>query len=277
MNQICFNGKYLPAETPAILPTNRSYRYGDGLFETIRLVRGAMPLAAYHFERLFSGIGLLEYEVPALFTPAKIQQQIILLCERNGCGNLARVRLSVFRGNGGLYDDDRKLQYMIECWPLDEEMVKLNTNGLVIGIYPHARKSCDALSNLKSASFLPYAAAAEYAKKNKLNDCILLNTQGSLADSTIANIFLVKEKKLITPPLSEGCVNGVMRRYLLEQMKKADIDCTEEALSPDDLENADEVFLTNAIRGVRWVKEFGNRTYTNAKAVEIFNRFIKTI
>lgn len=277
MNQICFNGKYLSAEQPVLSATNRGYRYGDGLFETLKVSKGKIALAAYHFERLFSGLELLAYDIPRLFTCKILEEEILDLCRKNGCNNRARIRLSVFRGNGGLYDDDRKLQYIIECWPLDESIEKLNQNGLVIDVYPHARKSCDAFSNLKSASFLPYAAAADYAKKNKLNDCFILNSQERIADSTIANIFIVTGDVISTPPLSEGCVNGVMRRYLLENLKNSGMAVKEQAIAIADLMKADEVFFTNAVRGIRWVKQLGNKTYTNPKTVEIFNRFIKTI
>jgi branched-chain amino acid aminotransferase len=166
---------------------------------------------------------------------------------------------------------------VIECWPLKESVNKLNENGLVIDIYPDARKSCDIFSNLKSANFLPYTMAARYAKENKLNDCLVLNTTGRIADSTIANVFIIKDGAITTPQLQEGCVNGVMRRYLIEQMRAMNYEIREEALTASNLELADEVFLSNAINGIRWVKQCQNTIYTNVKTVEIYNRIIKTI
>ncbi len=277
MGQICFNGKFIQDDQPVFEATNRGYRYGDGLFETMRLVNGRLSLGDYHFERLFSSLYLLDYELPGLFTQKKIEEEINILCEKNKCVSLARVRLSVFRGNGGLYDSDRKLQYLIECWPLDEGINKLNENGLVLGVYPHGRKSCDPFSNMKSASFMLYAAAADFAQKRQFNDCLVLNMFERIADSTIANLFIINDGVVITPPLSEGCVNGVMRRYLLEQMTKAGITYKESPLRTEDLLHADELFLTNAIRGIRWVKAMGDKTYANTRTVEIFNRFIQTI
>jgi branched-chain amino acid aminotransferase len=275
MNYINLNGKIQPGDKPALFVSNRSYRYGDGLFETIKLINEKILLAQYHFERLFSGLLLLQFEIPKLFTTEKLTKEILSLCKKNDCGQRARVRLSVFRGNGGLYDEERALQYVIECWPLDESVNKLNENGLVIDIYPDARKSCDIFSNLKSANFLPYSLAAVFAKENKLNDCLLLNSSGNIADATIANLFIIKDGIVITPGLSEGCVNGVMRRYLLEKLQDTGFKIKETSVSKEDVEKAEEVFLTNAMNGIRWVKQFRDKYYSNKMTVEIYHRVLK--
>ena len=274
---ICLNGKILRAEDPVLLASNRGYRYGDALFETMKVASKNILLEAYHFERLFAGLRLLQFEVPKLLTREKLCKEVLLLAEKNNCGNLARIRLSVFRGNGGVYDEERTPQYLIECWPLNESLNRLNENGLVIDVFPAARKSCDSFSHLKSANYLPYTMAAIYAKANKLNDCLVLNTDGNIADATIANVFLIKEGVIITPGPDQGCVNGVMRRHLLEKMKDAGYSIQENPVSVSTLEEADEVFLTNAISGIRWVKQFREKGYLNNLTVEIYNRFIKTI
>lgn len=277
MENICFNGKIVAGSGPVLMASNRGYRYGDGLFETMKLVKGNIVLAALHFERLFSGLSLLKFDLPELFSAEQLQKDILQLCHKNNCGQLARVRLSVFRGNGGLYDADKKAQYLIECWPLQESVNQLNENGLVIDVYPDARKSMDQFSQLKSANFLPYSMAALYAKENKWNDCLVLNTSGNIADSTIANIFMIKEKVITTPALTEGCVGGVMRRHLLTALGKEGYDIKETMVTVDDLQKADEVFLTNAINGIRWVRQFRDRVYSNSSTMEIFTRFVKTI
>jgi branched-chain amino acid aminotransferase len=277
MNSICFNGKIIPGDKPVLMASNRSYRYGDGLFETMKLLNGHIVLEQFHFERLFAGMSLLKFDVSKLFTAQRIQQEILQLCQKNGCDKMARVRLSVFRGNGGLYDEDKTLQYLIECWPLNESVNKLNENGLVIDVYQDARKSCDKFSNLKSANFLPYTMAAQYAKENKLNDCLVLNTKGGIADATIANVFIIKDGVISTPALDEGCVNGVMRKYLIEKLRGMSYELREGALTINDLGNANEVFLTNAISGIRWVRQFRDKMFTNLKTMEIYNRFVRTI
>lgn len=277
MNFILLNGKITSGDEPALMVSNRSYRYGDGLFETIKVIQGRIVLQAYHFERLFSGFAVLKFEIPKLFTKEKLEEEILALCKRNECEKLARIRLSVFRGNGGLYDGDTTLQYVIECWPLEESVNKLNENGLVIDVYPDAIKSCDKFSNLKSANFLPYSMAALFAKENNLNDCLVVNNSGNIADSTIANVFVVKDAVISTPSLEEGCVNGVMRRHLLQLMSNAGYTIRETVIPVTDIENADEIFLTNAIHGIRWVKQFRDKISTNGISQEIYYRYIKTI
>ena len=277
MSYLNFNGKILNADNPVLMASNRSYRYGDGLFETMRIQHGKIVLANYHFERLFASLSILKYQTPSLFTPAKLEKEILQLCQRNQCEKLARIRFSVFRGNGGINNDDKNLQYLIECWPLNSSIIKLNENGLVIDIYPDAKKSTDQFSNIKSANFLPYSMAALYAKESKLNDCLVLNTAGKIADATIANLFIIKENIIKTPSLDQGCVNGVMRRYLLESLSVEGYNISETSISIEDVKNANEVFLTNVISGIRWVKQFENVNYGNAKTIEIYNQLIKTI
>ncbi|NOT51030.1 MAG: hypothetical protein HOP10_07110 [Chitinophagaceae bacterium] len=272
MNYVSLNGKIQPGSEPVLLAGNRGYRYGDGLFETMKMVDGKIQLVNYHYERLLSGLSLLQFEIPKLFTPEKLQEEIITICRKNECEQLARTRLSVFRGNGGLYENNRSLQYLIECWSLNASVNKLNENGLVIDVYTGARKSCDQFSNLKSANFLPYSMAALYAKKNKLNDCLVLNTHDRICDSTIANLFWIKNGTIFTPALPEGCVNGVMRRHLLKELEMAGYNVKQTTAAITDIENADEIFLTNAINGIRWVKQFRESIYSNIKTVEIFNQ-----
>ncbi|MBI5856496.1 MAG: aminotransferase class IV [Sphingobacteriales bacterium] len=270
MSFICFNGKLVSEDVPVLLAANRSYRYGDGLFETMKMQKGELLLKQLHFERLFSGLTILKFELPVFFTAGKLDDEIKKLCQKNNCEALARIRLSVYRGNGGLYDGGMKPGYVIECWPLDKEENKLNENGLVIDIYPDARKSCDKFSNLKSSNFVPYAMAALYAKENELNDSLVLNVHERICDSTIANIFWIKDNLIFTPPLSEGCVAGVMRKYLLEKLPRLNYRIQKKILTVTDLLAADEVFLTNAIKGIRWMKQFRDKSYNADKTVEIY-------
>ena len=251
---------------------NKSYRYGDGLFETMKVKGKIISLERFHFERFYYGLEQMGFEIPVLLTTEKLKQQIMLLCEKNKCDSWARVRLSVFRGNGGLYEGNNDLQYVIECWPVNDSVNQLNDNGFVIDIFPDARKSCDKFSNIKSANYLPYVMASRYAKENKLNECLVLNIHDRIADGTIANIFLIKDEKIITPHLNEGCVKGVMRSRLIEQLN-----VKEDVLTIDDLLSADELFFTNAIYGIRWVKQFRNKTYSNLITSKLHNELVRTI
>ncbi len=280
MNYIFINGKVLEDDEPVLPSQNRGYRYGDGLFETMKVINGQIQLENYHFERLKSGMELLEFKFPVLFNQEKIRDEIIQLCLKNDCGKLARVRLSVSRGSGGVYDCDDQLKYLIECWPLNESFNKLNEIGLIIDLYPDARKSVDKFSNLKSANYLPYVMAAIWAKKNNLNDALLLNSYERICDTTIANVFWIKEGIIYTPPLTEGCIAGVMRKRILDcqlQISDLGLQIGESVLSEDKLQNADEVFFTNAIWGIRWVKKFRNLYCSNKISKKIFEKITKPV
>jgi branched-chain amino acid aminotransferase len=111
---------------------------------------------------------------------------------------------------------------------------------------------------------------AFYAKENRLDDCLILNSYGRICDATIANVFWVKDKSVYTPPLSEGAVAGVMRRHLLNILPQKDYRMEEKILEIADLKEADELFLTNATFGIRWVKEFQRREFKNTLSATIY-------
>ncbi|MCH5717583.1 aminotransferase class IV [Niabella hibiscisoli] len=135
------------------------------------------------------------------------------------------------------------------------------------------KKSCDAYANIKSASALLYAVAANYSKQQKWNDCIILNQRENICESIIANLFWIKDERLFTPALTEGCVDGVMRSYLIDQIGTI----TETPCRPDDLLQADEVFLTNAIRGIRWVQSIESIHYQNTISKQLHQQLIQPL
>ena len=270
------NDKIYKEGTSVITPDNRSLRYGDGLFETLKIYKGIIQLRDYHFERLFFGMDALQFEIQKYFTADYLENKIAELCKKNQHDLFTRVRLMIFRGNGGLYDPENNFpNYIIQTWSIDG-FSGLNSNGLIIDVYPDAKKSCDKFSHLKSNNFLPYIMAALHAKTIKANDCFLLNNYDRVCDTTIANIFIIKDEVIYTPALSEGCVAGVMRRFVIEKLT-SDFKIIEKPLSIEELQNADEVFLTNSIKGIRWVKQFRDSQYNNITVKKIHELFIKTI
>jgi len=273
-NYFNHNGKLFEVSDPALSITNHSYRYGDGLFETMKMVNGKIELIKFHFERLFYSMQVLGFRVPVLFSENEIIKQINLLAEKNNCARLARIRLSVSRGEGGINDCDDELQYTIECFAADENINRLNENGFIIDIFPDAVKSCDKFSNLKSATYLHYVMAARFAKENKLNDALVLNQHNRICEASIANLFWIKNEIIYTPPLSDGCVMGTMRKYLLHKLPVAGFAVRESICTAEDLQDADELFLTNAVYGMRWVKEFRDKSYMNALSNRIYESLV---
>lgn len=270
------NHKMVASGKAVLTADNRSFRFGDGLFETMRLTQGEIALSDYHFERLFSSLQAFHFDVPAHLTAAFFLEQIKKLAAKNNHQKSARVRLTVFRSDGSLYDFANNLpNYIIQTWSLNKAAVRLNKNGLTAGIYTKARKACDDFSHIKNNNFLPYIMGALWARQNKLDEAVILNNYNRVADATITNIFLVKDGKIETPALSEGCISGVMRRYLIECIKKEGLPFEETAIAPDALADANEFFVTNAVRGINWVGQCDRHNYNNQLAAYLFDKFLK--
>jgi branched-chain amino acid aminotransferase len=270
---INYNGSLPPSGTPFLDAGSRAFRYGDGLFETMLVQKDQIRLAGYHFDRLFSGMGFLRFAIPPGFTRERLTREVLELCDRNGGLSLSRVRLVVFRNEGGIFDGaNSDPHYVIESWPLPENAPELPPKDLVIDVFPEGRKACDPLANLKSNNYLLYLLAARYAGEYRLDDCLVLNSRDTLADTVIANLFYFREGRCYTPPLSDGGVAGVMRRHLLAAMPGAGFTVEEKTVTVPDLLAADEVFLSNAIRGIRCVAAFRETRYTNILTTTLYQK-----
>jgi len=282
LTQICFmsnlnyynlDGKIFIESENNISVNNRSFRYGDGFFETMKLVDGKIKLKELHFERILYSLKILGFITAKHFSFEELDRLIITLAAKNNHIKLGRIRITFFRDDAGLYEvTNFHPHILIQSFALNESVNELNQNGLVIGLYPIAKKSCDIFSNIKSNNYLQYAMAALWAKENKLNDALLLNSKNNIADSTIANIFIVKNRVIKTPALTEGCVAGVMRKQIIDTLKQNNFEVAETSINIEDITNADEVFLTNAIKGINWVRQFGESNYANFETRKIYNQ-----
>ena len=278
MNHFTYNGKFYQLPEPVIGAANRGLRYGDGLFETMKMLNGNIIQQAGHFERLWQGMNVLQFEKPGLFTKGSLITAIKKLAKKNDHEKAARIRLNVFRGEGGLYDAvNNAPNYIIETWPLQDNNGLWNSNGLVAGIFEDAKKSCDILSNIKHNNYLLYVLAALKAKNEKWNDAIVLNQFGRISDSTIANVFLIKDEMISTPALTEGCVAGIIRKSLINYLCQNNFICKEATVTIEDITNADEVFFTNSINNIRWVQRIGDVIYGNTFTQKIYTSFTPTI
>lgn len=242
------------------------------------MVNGKIALSKYHFERLFTSLELLQFDKPNYLTADYLLNQINELAAKNYHGKLARIRLMIFRGNGGLYDPENHLpNWLIQTWGLNPQNNILNENGLVIDIFKDAKKAADNFSHVKSNNYISYSMAALWAKKNHLNDALILNCSNRIADATIANVFIVKDGAVKTPALSEGCVSGVMRRHLLKCMREENIPAEETQIEAEEFLQASEVFLTNGVYGIKWVQSCGQSNYTNQLSARLHKKFIEPL
>jgi branched-subunit amino acid aminotransferase/4-amino-4-deoxychorismate lyase len=261
---INFNGEIVPADEPVFGINNRGFRYGDGLFETMRRMGGELKFAELHSERLRKGLKLLKMDswshVDAWFMRERVEE----LARRNKSGPDARIRLTVFRDGEGLYSPaSNKMGYVLEVQKMNEGKYSLNKKGLIIDVYEELTKPANALSGLKTCNSMVYVMAGIFKNQNELDEALILNPDGFLCESVSSNIFVVYDRKLYTPSLREGCVAGVMRQVVIRLAKENGIELIEAQINPDILNEADEVFLTNAVRGIQWVMGFNHKRYFN--------------
>jgi len=209
---------------------------------------------------------VLRMNVPAEFTSENIQELIIQLLKHNSHAPNARIRLTVFRNDGGFYTpESNDISFLIESEEIDGPY-QLNQKGLWADIYADIKKPINKLSNIKTGSALMYVMAGLAKQSMKLDECFLINENSSICESISSNIFIVKNGTIYTAPLSEGCVAGIMRKQIMSLATQNKILTFESPITINTLMNGDEVFLTNAISGVQWVGQFKQKFYTNKMA-----------
>lgn len=268
MEWVCYNGDFFPAGEPIFSLQHKGIKYGDGVFETMKVYKGNILLVALHFERLFISLQLLQID-PKAFDRYQIEENILSLCSKNNCLDSARVRLTIVR--------NETAEYLIEAFPLSISENALNHEGWKIGIFPFARKNVDAYANIKSISYQLYVLAQLYAKEKTWDEAIVLNAFNHIADGSKTNVFLIKDNEIFTPALHQGCVNGVMRRFLIDELKKKGYRVHQAEVTEKNILLADEIFCTNAIRGMRWVSQFNERNFGNEHCLKIYNNLVSTI
>jgi branched-subunit amino acid aminotransferase/4-amino-4-deoxychorismate lyase len=260
---INYNGEILPADTKLLTVANRGFKYGDGLFESMRMMKGKLKFVDLHAERLQKGMRALHIDGYSQMDAYFLKEKAEELASRNKVKH-ARFRLTVYRDAEGLYTPTtNKMGYCLELQPMDEPRYFLNTKGLIMDMYSDMPKPINILSNYKTCNSMLFVMAGIYKAQNKLDDAFILNQSGFLCETISANVFVLYQNHLYTPALSEGCIGGVMRQVVMDLAIVNNIPMTEAQLDPEILNQADEVFITNASRGIQWVMGFGRKRYFN--------------
>lgn len=260
---VCLNGENIPADLPVIKANNRAFNFGDGAFETIRCLNSEPLFFANHYMRLRNALYNLKIELPAGHTENYFRKQIFNLLQQNRMYQGASVKIVVFRKGGGKYiPETNESEYIIYCIPTDTQYFTLNDKGIRISLFHNVVKPINIFSAYKNCNSLIYVMAGIYKKEQNIDDCLLYNQEGKIIEAISSNFFLVENNKLITPSVESGCVDGTMRRTVIEIARKLSIPVIETmGITKDDLFAADEIFLTNAVVGVRWVLAFEDKRY----------------
>lgn len=257
------NGHLISIYEPTVSFSNRAFRYGDALFESIRVCNNKVMFLKEHLTRLKLGMTVLRMNLPAEFTSENLSEFILQLLKHNTDAPYARIRVTVFRNGGGYYTPETNdISFLIESSELEGPYV-LNKKGLWVDIYADIKKSINKLSNIKSANSLLYVMAGIAKQSMKLDECLLINENGTICEGISSNVFVVKNGTLFTAPLTEGCVAGVMRKQVMHLATENKILTFESPITMYTLLNGDEIFLTNSIQGIQWVGQCKDRFYTN--------------
>ncbi|MDR7211334.1 aminotransferase class IV [Flavobacterium piscis] len=275
---INFNGNLIE-QSNNILTQNRAFLYGDGVFETLKIVNGEILFLEDHYFRLMASMRVVRMEIPMNFTMEYLEEQILNLVKYKGIEISARARITVFRNDGGLYlPKTNEVSYLIHAVSLENTLYALNTAQYEVDLYKDFYITKQLLSSIKTTNKLINVTGSIFADENGLANCILLNDAKNVVEALQGNLFMVQGKKLITPPVSEGCLNGVMRKQILALAKKVEgIEVIEEIISPFELQKADELFLTNVIIGIQPITKYRKKEFTSNLAYLLVQKLNESI
>ena len=273
---INYNGQLIPEDSPILGEPNRSaFRYGDGLFETIRTFGDTINFWEDHYLRLMASMRILRMEIPMNFTMEFLASEISKLISAKELDTSAsRVRLTVFRKDGGKYNPDtNEVSYVISAEPLQNPFFVSEAEPYRIELFKEHYLSTGLLSTLKTSNRIINVVGSIYALENKVDNYILLNHKKHVVEALTGNVFLVQGQMLQTPSLDDGCINGIIRRKILEISNGGDqYNVVEKNISPFELQKADEIFITNAIIGIRSVTHYRRKEYGNAVAKNLVGK-----
>lgn len=271
------NGQVLPNNLPTINFGNRGHLYGDGVFESIRVVNGKAINVENHLIRLIEGAKALKMLVSESLTKELLDQKLAELIHKSQIKEGAKCRVSLDRCPGGSYLPTSNVsQLYIDILPLEKNFFELNSFGIDMDIYLDLKLEKSFLSKFKTKNGLKYIMAALFAEEKGLGDVFMTNDKGQVIETSNSNIFVVHNGVLYTPGIEDGCIAGTMRMQIINLALANNIKVYECPLMPQNLLSADEIFLTNAIQGVRWVGGFRTKKYENTMArrfVVLLNEF----
>ena len=269
------NGNIIKKEDASISILNRGFNYGDAVFETIKVAHNKILFWEDHYFRLMASMRILRMEIPMNFTLEFLEKQIFDLVQSNNSSTKTmRIKLIVFRNSNGFYlPDNNDVSYVISSEILNEDFYHLQENNNVVDLYKDHYVSADLLSTLKTNNRIINVTGSIFAKENDLDNCLLLNTQKQVVEALNANLFLVKGNTIKTPPLSDGCIKGVMRKQIIDIIKLIpDFVFEEASISPFELQKADELFLTNVIIGIQPITKYRKKEFDTEVARNLLGK-----
>ena len=267
---INFNGKILDESDQ--LSNNRGFLYGDAVFETLKIVNNKILFWEDHYFRLMSSMRIIRLDIPETYTPEFLKENIIKIHQKKSLTGNSRVRITVFRYSSGKYrPESNTSSFIISSEEVRESNYILNNGDYKVDLFKDFYLDNQLISSIKSNNKIINVVASIYSNENGLENCILLNKNKMVVEFINSNIFTVNKGKIYTPKLSSGCLNGVMRKNLINILKLNSFEVFEEDISTFDLTKSDEIFGTNIIQGLFSVTNYRNKNYSNSISLKILN------
>ncbi|WP_447637927.1 aminotransferase class IV [Flavobacterium microcysteis] len=269
---INFNGN--STDDANVLASNRGLLYGDSVFETVKILDGKVLFLEDHYFRLMSAMRIVRMEIPMNFTMEYFEEQILSTAASENLLGSSRVRISVYRKEGGFYlPKDNNVSFLITVLPLENTVYRIEKDEYEVELYKDFIVTKHLLSTIKSSNRMINVTGSIFADENGYDNCLLINDEKNIIEALNGNLFMLMGNKLITPPISEGCLNGVMRKQILALAKKIEtIEVVEEPISPFDLQKADELFITNVVRGIQPITKYRKKEYGIGLAKDLLLR-----
>lgn len=260
---INFNGTLLPQDNTE-LTQNRGLLYGDAVFETLKISNGKILFLEDHYFRLMASMRVIRMEIPMNFTMEFLEEQVLSVVKEQNILASARARITVYRNDGGFYlPTTNTISYLIHAAPLENATYVFQNSVYEVDLFKDFYIAKQLLSSIKTTNRLVNITGSIFASENGLDNCLLLNDTKNVVEALQGNLFMLVGSKLTTPPLTEGCLNGIMRKQIFQLAKKIDgLEVVEEVISPFDLQKADELFLTNVIQGIRPITQYRKKKFT---------------
>lgn len=259
-----FNGTLQDSSSNLLSIENRGYAYGDALFETLKVVHGKILFWEDHYFRLMASMRILRMEIPMSFTMEYLEAEILKTIEANQLlKSTARLRINVHRVAEGKYTPTcNDIAFAMVSEQIGGDFYTLSTTAYKVELFKDFYVAPGLLSTLKTNNKIINILGSIYAKENKYDNCLLLNTEKTVVEALNGNLFLVKDQTIKTPPLAEGCLKGIMRKQVMELAAKLEGYVVEEApISPFELQKADELFITNVIIGIQPITNYRKKEF----------------
>lgn len=272
---INLNGNLTEDNKASLSVLNRGFAYGDSVFETIRVINGKIMFWEDHYFRLMASMRIMRMEIPASFSPEFLEESLLDLIKANDLENSpVRIRFAVFRKEGGYYTPStRDIGYVITAQSLENAFYTLDENAYEVELFKDHYINSGLLSTIKTNNKAVNVLGSIYASENGYQNCLVLNEKKSVVEALNGNIFLVKDKLIKTPPLSDGALNGIIRKQLLKIVEKLqDYKIEETSISPFELQKADELFITNVVMGIRPITKYRKKEFANEVARELLSK-----